>query len=65
MWLQSATRRIGFRTAYLTTGNDTDAAWVSKNTGGNGNAIPANSEFTSDLLSLVIGGYFDRQIVGV
>lgn len=36
-------RRVGFRTAYLTTGNDTDASWVSRNTNGNGNANPANT----------------------
>ena len=36
-------RRIGFRTAFLTTGNDTDAAWVRQNVDGNGNAHPANT----------------------
>lgn len=36
-------RRIGFRTAYLTTGNDTDSAWVAANAQGNGNANPANT----------------------
>jgi beta-mannosidase len=39
----SAERRIGFRTAYLTTGNDTDAAWVAAHRNGNGNANPANT----------------------
>ena len=39
----SASRRIGFRTAYLTTGNDTDPAWVAANADGNGNANPANT----------------------
>jgi beta-mannosidase len=32
----TASRRIGFRTAYLTTGNDTDEAWVAANSNGNG-----------------------------
>lgn len=32
----TASRRIGFRTAYLTTGNDTDQAWVAANANGNG-----------------------------
>ena len=37
------TRRIGFRTAYLTTGNDTDTTWFAANAHGNGNANPANT----------------------
>jgi hypothetical protein len=37
------TRRIGFRTAYLTTGIDTDASLVRANQQGNGNANPANT----------------------
>ena len=39
----SAVRRIGFRVAYLTTGNDTDASWVATHKNGNGNAVPAHT----------------------
>ena len=39
----SATRRVGFRVAYLTTGNDTDTAWVAAHRHGNGNAVPAHT----------------------
>jgi hypothetical protein len=38
-----ARRRVGFRTATLTTGNDTDTAWVATNRRGNGNAVPAHT----------------------
>jgi beta-mannosidase len=39
----SARRRVGFRVAYLTTGNDTDSAWVTAHRNGNGNAVPAHT----------------------
>lgn len=39
----TAQRRIGFRVAYLTTGNDTDASWVAAHKNGNGNAVPAHT----------------------
>ncbi len=39
----TARRRIGFRVAYLTTGNDTDASWVAAHKNGNGNAVPAHT----------------------
>ena len=39
----TARRRIGFRVAYLTTGNDTDPEWVAAHKNGNGNAVPAHT----------------------
>jgi beta-mannosidase len=39
----TAQRRVGFRVAYLTTGNDTDASWVAAHRHGNGNAVPAHT----------------------
>eukprot|EP01052_Picozoa_sp_SAG31_P023631 SAG31_NODE_1960_length_6804_cov_3.421626_4_plen_366_part_00 len=39
----ATTRRIGFRTATLTTGNDTDPAWVAAHAHTNGNAVPAHT----------------------
>ena len=37
---ESAVRRIGFRTLAIVTGNDTDSAWVTANTGMDGSADP-------------------------
>ena len=43
--LVTATRRIGFRVATLTTGNDTDSGWVAAHSSANanGNAVPAHT----------------------
>lgn len=38
-----ATRRIGFRVATLTTGNDTDAQWAAAHETSDGNMIPAHT----------------------
>jgi hypothetical protein len=39
----TAVRRVGFRTATLTTGNDTDATWVAAHRNSNGHAVPAHT----------------------
>ena len=39
----TANRRVGFRVAYLTTGNDTNSSWVAAHKNGNGNAVPAHT----------------------
>ena len=50
----TASRRIGFRVATLTTGNDTDATWVAAHTSAsaNGNAVPAHTVTSRALLAL-------------
>ena len=49
-------RRIGFRFVAYTTGNDTDAAWLAANTGGDGNANPQGLMVRANGAPLYIAG---------